>query len=164
MTTLKLSHLDAKGEARMVDVSTKLITEREAAASCQVRMKPETFQLLKQGLLKKGDAFMLAKVAGVFAAKRTADLIPLCHSLPVEMIQLNFSELQNKEGYYIESRVMAHAKTGVEMEALTAVTIAALTIYDMAKSHDPGIRITDVHLVWKKGGKSGTSGWDNHSQ
>ena len=149
-----LSHFNENGQASMVNVEGKEITERCAIASCEIQMKPETFQLLLGGHLKKGDAFTIAKIAGIFAAKRTSELIPLCHPLPLEHIEIRFFEQPNNRGVFIESRVRTVAKTGVEMEALTGAMVAALTIYDMAKSHDPTMIITNLHLVKKTGGKS----------
>ena len=149
-----LSHLDEKGEAAMVDVGGKQVTERCAVAACEIQMSPETFRLLQNGLIKKGDAFTVAKTAGILAAKRTSELIPLCHPLPLEHIEIRFFEQPNNRGVFIESLVRTAAKTGVEMEALTGAMVAALTIYDMAKSHDPAMVITNLHLIKKTGGKS----------
>ena len=149
-----LSHFNENGEASMVDVRGKEITERCAIASCEIQMKPETFQLLQGGRLKKGDAFTVAKIAGILAAKRTAELIPLCHPLPLEHIEIHFLNRPHGDGVVIESEVRTTAKTGVEMEALTSTMVTALTIYDMAKSYDPAMVITNLHLVKKTGGKS----------
>lgn len=149
-----LSHLNEKGEANMVDVGGKQPTERSAIAVCEIQMKPETFQLLHLGHLKKGDAFTVAKIAGIQAAKKTAELIPLCHPLPLEHIEIHFFDQPNNQGIFVESEVRTTAKTGVEMEALTAAMVAALTIYDMAKSSDPAMVITNLHLIQKAGGKS----------
>ena len=148
-----LSHLNEKGEAKMVDVGGKQPTERSAIAACEIQIKTETLQLLHSGRLKKGDAFTVAKIAGIQAAKKTAELIPLCHLLPLEHIEILFFDLPYGDGVLIESRVDTTAKTGVEMEALTAAMIAALTIYDMAKSYDPAMVITHLHLIRKSGGK-----------
>lgn len=148
-----MNHFNEKGEAAMVDVGPKMATERCAVASCEIQMKPETFQLLHSGHLKKGDAFTVAKMAGILAAKKTAELIPLCHPLPLEHIEILFFDRPQGDGVVIQSRVGTTAKTGVEMEALTAAATAALTIYDMAKSHDPAMVMTHLHLVQKSGGK-----------
>ena len=150
----KLSHFNHRGEASMVDVGRKAVTERRALAACEVRMKPETFKLLKGGNLKKGDAFTVAKTAGILAAKRTPELIPLCHPLPLDAVDIRFFDLPGEDGILIESEVRTSAKTGVEMEALTAAAVAALTVYDMAKSYDPRITVTGLHLIKKTGGKS----------
>ena len=149
-----LSHINENGEASMVHVGAKEITERCAIASCEIQMKPETFQLLQGGRLKKGDAFTVAKIAGIFAAKKTAELIPLCHPLPLEHIEIHFLNRPSGDGVVIESEVRTTAKTGVEMEALTSAMVTALTIYDMAKSYDPAMVITNLHLIKKTGGKN----------
>ena len=148
------SHFNQNGEASMVDVSEKLITERTALASCWIRMKRETFQLLKSGAVKKGDAFTIAKIAGIQAAKRTAELIPLCHPLALDSIKISIFDRKEEDGFMIEAQVKSGSKTGVEMEALTAASFAALGLYDMAKSHDLSMAIEDLHLIYKKGGKS----------
>lgn len=152
----ELLHLDAMGKVRMVDVGKKQATERRAIAGCEIQMRPETFELLRKGSLQKGDAFAAAKIAGILAAKKTPELIPLCHPLPLEKIEIRFFDRPNKDGVFIETEVRACAKTGVEMEALTAAMVAALTIYDMAKSHDPAMVVTNLHLIQKSGGKSDT--------
>lgn len=149
-----LSHLNEKGEASMVDVSEKKPTQRRAVAGCEIQMKQETLSLLRSGKLKKGDAFTVAKTAGILAAKRTFELIPLCHPLALDHIEIRFFDQPNDQGIFVESEVETTAKTGVEMEALSAATIAALTIYDMAKSSDPAMVITNLHLIQKAGGKS----------
>lgn len=149
-----LSHLNADGEARMVDVGEKMPTARCAIASCEILMKPETLLLLRSGSIKKGDAFTVAKTAAFLAAKKTSDLIPLCHPLPLDLIDIRFLDREEGDGILIESEVRTTAKTGVEMEALTAASLAALTIYDMAKAVDPGMTITNLKLVKKTGGKS----------
>lgn len=148
------SHLDAAGEARMVDVSLKAPSQRTAAAECAVLMNSETLHLLRSGTLKKGDAFTTAKIAAIQAAKRTFEIIPLCHPLALEHIDIVFQNLPEQKGVRIESRVKTTSKTGVEIEALHAVLIAALTLYDMAKSYDPAMSITHARLVQKTGGKS----------
>jgi cyclic pyranopterin phosphate synthase len=139
----------------MVDVSEKADTEREAIARGRVRMQPETFRLLEQGKLPKGDVLAAAQVAGIMAAKRTPQLIPLCHPLLLSDVQVKF-HLEESGAVEITATVRCTGKTGVEMEALTAVAISALTIYDMCKGVDPGMRIEDIRLVRKSGGKSGT--------
>ena len=154
MKDYPLSHLDCSGEAKMVDVSEKAKTQRSAVAGCKILMKPETLQLLRSGSLKKGDALTVAKIAGIQAAKKTSELIPMCHPLAIEHIEIQFLDLVQGNGLQIEAVVKLTGKTGVEMEALTAASVAALTIYDMAKSYDPGMTINNVRLIEKKGGKS----------
>ena len=139
----------------MVDVGPKVATQRLAVVRCEVWMKPETLELLHSEALKKGDAFTVAKTAGVLAAKKTPELIPLCHSLALDHIDIRFTDKKEGDGIVIEVQVKSFSKTGVEMEAFTAASIAALTIYDMAKAVDPAMVITNIHLVRKKGGKSG---------
>ena len=152
----KLSHVDAQGRARMVDVGEKAVTVREAIAAGEVRMKPETLRLLVAGQVPKGDVLAVAKVAGIMAAKKTPDLIPLCHPLPISTVEVNFYPKEAEGVIGIESRVKVEAKTGVEMEALTAVSLAALTIYDMCKAVDKDMVISNIRLLKKTGGKSGT--------
>ena len=147
-------HLNARGEATMVNVGAKQATERCAVAGCEVLMKRETLELLRSGTLKKGDAFTVAKTAGILAAKRTPELIPLCHPLPLEYIEIRFFDRPNGNGIFIEAETRTTAKTGVEMEALMAASLAALTLYDMAKGYDPGMVISNLHLIKKTGGKS----------
>jgi cyclic pyranopterin phosphate synthase len=148
-----LTHFDAKGDARMVDVSEKDVTARTAVARGAVEMAAETLALIAEGRAKKGDVLAVARLAGIMAAKRTADLIPLCHPLPLSSVAV---ELSPGEGRVeIEARVSVAGRTGVEMEALTAVSVAALTVYDMVKAVDKGMRITGVRLVLKEGGRSG---------
>ena len=154
MKSKTLSHLDADGEARMVDVGSKIPTSRCAIAACEILMKPETLLLLRSGEIKKGDAFTVAKTAAFLAAKKTSELIPLCHPLVLDHIDIRFLESPEGHGIMIESEIRTVGKTGVEMEALTAASIAALTIYDMAKAVDPGMKITNLRLVEKTGGKS----------
>ena len=149
-----LSHLDADGDARMVDVGAKVPTARCAIAACEVLMKPETLLLLRSGKMKKGDAFTVAKTAAFLGAKKTSELIPLCHPLALDFIDVRFLDNAEGDGILVESEVRTTAKTGVEMEALTAVSLAALTLYDMAKAVDPGMRISNLRLVKKTGGKS----------
>ena len=150
----RLSHLDARGRARMVDVSAKPVTEREAVARAVVRMRPHTLRLLRSGKIAKGEVLAVARVAGVMAAKRTADWIPLCHPLPVEVAACDF-RVVGPGVLEIEARVKVTGKTGVEMEALAAVSAAALTVYDMCKAVDRGMVIGDIRLMEKRGGRSG---------
>ena len=154
MKSQALSHLNADGEARMVDVGKKMPTSRCAIAACEILMKPETLLLLRSGEIKKGDAFTVAKTAAFLAAKKTSELIPLCHPLALDYIDVRFLNNADGNGLLIETEVRITAKTGVEMEALTAASIAALTIYDMAKAVDPGMKITNLRLIKKTGGKS----------
>ena len=149
-----LSHLDATGAARMVDVSEKVDTTREAVAEGFVVMLPATLALIQQGGLPKGDVIAVARIAGIMAAKRTSDLIPMCHPLPVTGVTVDL-EAAGDDRLRIQARVKTTGKTGVEMEALTSVTVAALTVYDMCKAVDRGIRIEGVRLLEKRGGKSG---------
>jgi cyclic pyranopterin phosphate synthase len=152
-----MTHVDEQGHARMVDVGGKPDTHRVAVARGQVRMKPETLTLIRQNALAKGDALATARIAGIVAAKKTAELIPLCHPLMLTHIGVEF-ELQETETdgvVEITATVQTTGKTGVEMEALTAVSVAALTIYDMGKAVDRAMRLTDIRLVEKHGGKSG---------
>ena len=149
-----LSHLDASGAARMVDVSDKADTAREAIAEGYVVMLPATLALIQQGGLPKGDVIAVARIAGIMAAKRTSDLIPMCHPLPVTGVTVDL-EPQGADRLRIQARVKTTGKTGVEMEALTSVTVAALTVYDMCKAVDKAIRIEGVRLLEKRGGKSG---------
>ena len=150
-----LTHLDEQGRASMVDVGAKPETEREAVARGFVAMKPETLQLIRDGQLKKGDVLGTARLAGIMGAKHTPQLIPLCHPIPLDQIVVELEPDDNGPGVRITATAKTSAKTGVEMEALTAVSIAALTLYDMCKSVDRGMRIQDVRLVKKRGGKSG---------
>jgi cyclic pyranopterin phosphate synthase len=150
-----LSHVDRQGRARMVDVGDKPVTERVAAAAATIRMKPATLKLIRTGSIAKGEVLAVARVAGIMAAKRTPDLIPLCHPLPVEVAAIDFKPRSGGR-LDVEARVRVSAKTGVEMEALTAVTVAALTVYDMCKAVDRGMTITDIRLLEKSGGRSGT--------
>ena len=148
-----LSHLDAKGEARMVDVGDKAVTAREATARGEITMSATALRLIRQGALAKGDPLQAARLAGIMAAKRTSELIPLCHPLPLTHISVELTSI--RRGYRIEARVRTTSQTGVEMEALTAVAVAALTIYDMAKAVDKEMVIGDICLVEKRGGRSG---------
>lgn len=152
----KLTHLDAAGRAAMVDVGQKEITDRKAVAFGSVQMKAETLQLIVEGNMKKGDVLTIAELAGVMAAKQTSSLIPLCHPLLLNKIDVKCRVNQVDSRIDIEAAVNVQGKTGVEMEALTAVSVAALTIYDMAKAVDRGMQISNIHLVYKDGGRSGT--------
>jgi cyclic pyranopterin phosphate synthase len=150
----KLTHIDRKGAARMVDVGAKSVTERRAIARGLLRISPATVELVRDGATPKGDVLAAARIAGIMAAKRTSDLIPLTHPLPLTHASVELT--LGTDGIAIEATVATSAKTGVEMEALTAVTIAGLTLYDMLKSVERGAKLTDVRLVEKTGGKSGT--------
>lgn len=150
-----LSHVDEDGQAHMVDVGHKPVTERVAVAKGEVKMREETLRLIRQGEMGKGDVLTVAQIAGIQGAKRTAQLIPLCHPLPLSHISLEFELDEELPGVRITAEVHTHAQTGVEMEALTAVSTAALTIYDMAKSAEKTMAITNVRLVKKTGGLSG---------
>jgi cyclic pyranopterin phosphate synthase len=156
LTHSDLTHFDGRGRARMVDVGTKPETERLARARAVVAMKPETLELIKAGTLAKGDVLAVAQVAGIMAAKRTAELVPMCHLLLLDEVGLDFRLDEERSTVEIEARVRNHGRTGVEMEALTAVSVAALTIYDMCKAVDRGMVIGEIRLVEKSGGKSGT--------
>ncbi|MDX1763623.1 MAG: cyclic pyranopterin monophosphate synthase MoaC [bacterium] len=157
----KLTHLNNKGEARMVDVSDKKITQRLAMARGTITMKPATFKLIAEGKVPKGDVFGVARVAGIMAAKETAHLIPMCHPLNLTSVKIDFHPDAQGSLIKIEARVQVTGQTGVEMEALTAVSAAALTIYDMAKAVDRGMVISDICLVKKSGGKSGVYSRDD---
>ncbi len=150
----KLSHLNAQGEAQMVDVSSKAITTREAVATGAVKMSLVTLTAIINGNAPKGDVISTAKIAGIMAAKQTASLIPMCHPLPLSKIAVEITPDENLPGYQITATVKTKAETGVEMEALTAVSVAALTLYDMAKALEKSMIITDIKLVKKTGGKS----------
>lgn len=151
----QLTHLDADGNAHMVDVGDKEVTAREAVVRGQIRMSTETLHLIREGNVKKGDVLTVAQIAGIQAAKRTHELIPMCHPLLLNHISLQFTLNDELPGVEIEGRVKVSGKTGVEMEALTAVSVAALTIYDMAKAVDRGMVIENIRLVEKRGGESG---------
>ena len=151
----KLTHLSETGEARMVDVSEKAETEREARAEGRVIMAKETLDLILRGDAKKGDVIAAARIAGIMAAKRTADLIPLCHPLMLAKIQLDITPDSKLPGLHVACTAKVKAQTGVEMEAMTAVAVACLTIYDMAKAVDRGMRIEDIRLLSKSGGRTG---------
>jgi cyclic pyranopterin phosphate synthase len=153
--TPKLTHLDDSGRAHMVDVGNKPRTERLAIASGEVVMKPETLDLIRGGTIKKGDVLTVAQIAGIAAAKRTSELIPLCHPLSITYIDVALSLDDTLPGVVITASVKATGKTGVEMETLTAVSVAALTVYDMAKAADKSMKIQNIRLVEKHGGRSG---------
>ncbi len=150
-----LTHVDEQGRVRMVDVGHKPATERVAVARGEVHMRAETFELLRQGALKKGDVLTVAQIAGIQAAKRTWELIPLCHPLPLSHVEVTLTLRPEWPGVEITATVRTTAATGVEMEALTAVSVAALTIYDMTKAVEKTVRITNIRLVEKRGGRSG---------
>ena len=152
---MTLSHLDSEGRAHMVDVGHKPDTERMAVAAGEVRMRAQTLALIRAGNLKKGDVLTAAQLAGVMAAKRTAELIPLCHPLPLTHIEVHCELKDDLPGVVITATVRTTGKTGVEMEALTAVSVAALTVYDMAKAAEKTMQITNVRLLEKHGGMSG---------
>ncbi len=151
---VELSHFDESGASRMVDVSSKAITRRSATASGLVRMAPATLAMILERRVSKGDVFAVARLAGIMAAKRTGDLIPLCHPLGIDGVTVDFEPVGDST-VKVEASVTIHGRTGVEMEALTAVSIAALTIYDMCKAVDRGIEIDSIHLNSKSGGRSG---------
>ena len=153
-----LTHLDAEGRARMVDVSAKPATAREATAAARVAMRPDTLRLILAGTMPKGDVFAAARIAGIMAAKRTAELIPLCHPLPIAAGAVTLAPERDGEGVAIEATVRTTGPTGVEMEALTAASVAALTLYDMCKAVDRHMRIEALRVVRKAGGRSGE--WD----
>jgi cyclic pyranopterin phosphate synthase len=154
-TVEKFTHLDESGRAKMVDVSDKEDTERVAIAKGEVTMQPQTFELIRAGMIKKGDVLSVAQVAGIMAAKRTSELIPMCHPLPLMDIKVDLTLDNELPGVQITSYVKTIAKTGVEMEALTAVAVAGLTVYDMAKAAEKTMRIQNIRLVKKTGGQSG---------
>ncbi|WP_114391532.1 cyclic pyranopterin monophosphate synthase MoaC [Oleisolibacter albus] len=151
-----LTHFDAQGNATMVDVSPKAETERVATARGRVTMQPDTLALIRDGRMAKGDVLSVARLAGIMAAKKTWDLIPLCHPLLLSKVAVDFTLVPEANAVDIEATVKLKGRTGVEMEALTAVSVAALTIYDMCKAVDKGMGIGGIHLAYKAGGKSGT--------
>ena len=151
----QLTHLGAQGEARMVDVSAKAVTEREAIAAGCVVMQPATLEIVRKGDAKKGDVLGTARIAGIMAAKKTSDLIPLCHPLALSKVTLDITPDKKLPGCRVRASVKVTGPTGVEMEALTAVSVACLTIYDMIKAVERGVCIEGIHLVEKIGGKSG---------
>lgn len=148
-----LTHLDADGAAHMVDVGDKAVTRREATATGRIAMSAEAVAAIRAGALKKGDVIAVARVAGIMAAKRTSDLVPLCHPLPITRVSLDLEVTDN--GVTATATVRTDGKTGVEMEALTAVSVALLTVYDMAKAIDKAMTLHDIHVVAKSGGRSG---------
>jgi cyclic pyranopterin monophosphate synthase len=150
-----LTHVGADGEARMVDVSAKAETARMARAAGAIRMRAETLAAIRDNAIAKGDVLAVAKVAGVMAAKRTAELIPMCHSLPLTDVQVTLSLDDSLPGVRVEATARTVGRTGVEMEALTAVSVSLVTVYDMAKSHDKAMVINDIRLLEKSGGRSG---------
>jgi cyclic pyranopterin phosphate synthase len=151
----KLTHIDKQGRPRMVDVSSKPATERRAVAKGLVRMKAETLEQIKQGQTKKGEVLTTAQLAGIMAAKKTPELIPLCHPIPIDEVTVDFKLDEKNSTIEISSTARSTGKTGVEMEAMTATAVAALTIYDMCKGVDRGMKIENIRLVEKSGGKSG---------
>jgi cyclic pyranopterin phosphate synthase len=150
----RLSHVDARGRVKMVDVGDKPVTNREAVARGTITMSSDAVRLIRRGAVAKGDPLQAARLAGILAAKQTSALIPLCHPLPLSSIQVDLTP--RARGYEIEARVRTTSQTGVEMEALTAVAVAALTIYDMVKAVDKAMVIGDIRLMYKSGGRSGT--------
>lgn len=150
-----LTHFDAKGDAHMVDVSDKAVTSRVAIAEGRIKMSPEAFDLISEGRAKKGDVIGVARLAGIMGAKKTPDLIPLCHPLPITKVAVELSLAPELPGVRIEAIVKTTGQTGVEMEALTAVSTAALTVYDMVKAVDKTMEISGIRVVLKDGGKSG---------
>ena len=152
----RLSHLNDKGEARMVDVSEKTVTTRTAIAEGFVSMSPATLDMILDGTAPKGDVLATARIAGITGAKKTADLIPLCHPLPLTQVTIDFTPSREPCGLRVEATAKVDGKTGVEMEALTAISVACLTLYDMCKAVDRAMQITDIRVTRKAGGKSGT--------
>jgi cyclic pyranopterin phosphate synthase len=153
---LKLTHFDKKGRAKMVDVSKKKESLREAAVKGSIFMNPTTFKRIMSGEIQKGDVFAVAKVAGIMAAKRTSEMIPMCHPLNLSHVEINFFPIEEENRIDIEANVKIKAQTGVEMEGFVAVAAAGLTIYDMCKAIDRGMVLSNIHLIKKTGGKSGT--------
>jgi len=152
---IHLTHLDDQGNAKMVDVGDKDITSRVAVARGHVSIQPETLRLVKEGLMKKGDVLTIAQIAGIMGAKKTSELIPLCHPMPLDKVVVDLELNDSESRIEISATAKTTSRTGVEMEALTAVTVAALTLYDMCKAVDRGMRIEAVRLVQKSGGRSG---------
>jgi len=155
MTARRLSHLNEAGEARMVDVSDKAVTARTAVAEGLVTMAPETLDLILSGKAPKGDVLATARIAAIMGAKRTHELIPLCHPLPLTQVTVDFTPSRDPTGIRVEATAKVEGKTGVEMEALTAVTVACLTLYDMCKAVDRGMTFSGIRLIEKTGGRSG---------
>lgn len=152
---MELIHLDETGAARMVDVGAKQITQRTASAQAIITMKPETLQMIADDAAPKGDVFACARIAGIMAAKKTSEFIPMCHPIPIDSVEIKVEPISNTQVRLVSTLRCTH-KTGIEMEALTAASVAALTIYDMCKAVDHGMRIDSVLLLHKDGGKSGT--------
>lgn len=152
---MSLTHFDTKGDAHMVDVSDKAVTDRVAVAAGHINMAPETFDIISEGRVKKGDVLSVARLAGIMGAKKTPDLIPLCHPLPVTKVAVDLTLDPELPGVQIEATVKTTGQTGVEMEALTAVSVAALTVYDMVKAVDKSMQIGGIRILLKDGGKSG---------
>lgn len=152
---MSLTHFDSKGDAHMVDVSDKAVTDRVAVAAGHINMAPETFDIISEGRAKKGDVLSVARLAGIMGAKKTPDLIPLCHPLPVTKVAVDLTLDPELPGVQIEATVKTTGQTGVEMEALTAVSVAALTVYDMIKAVDKSMEIGGIRVLLKDGGKSG---------
>ena len=150
-----LTHFDGKGDAHMVDVSGKAVTDRVATAACNIKMLPETYDIISEGRAKKGDVLAVARLAGIMGAKKTPDLIPLCHPLAISKVTVELSLDPDLPGVRIEATVKTTGQTGVEMEALTAASTAALTVYDMCKAVDRGMEIGGLRVILKDGGKSG---------
>lgn len=150
-----LTHFDKSGAAHMVDVSDKAVTDRIATATGCIKMAPETFDIVQKGSAKKGDVLGVARLAGIMAAKKTSDMIPLCHPLPITKVTLDLEPDATRSSVVITATVKTSGQTGVEMEALTAVSVAALTVYDMLKAVDRAMEISDIKVVLKDGGKSG---------
>jgi cyclic pyranopterin phosphate synthase len=155
MSDSKLSHIDNSGHVRMIDVGSKPATERVAVAKGEVLMNKGTAELIRAGQIKKGDVLSVAQIAGIMASKRTSELIPLCHPLPLTNVAVDLSLSDSLPGVVITATVRTTSKTGVEMEALTAVCVAALTVYDMAKAAEKTMRIQNIRLIEKRGGQSG---------
>ncbi len=151
----ELTHFDSRGDAHMVDVSAKPATARTAVAEGYIRMSPQTLEIITKGKAGKGDVLGVARLAGIMGAKKTADLIPLCHPLPLAKVALALEPDPERPGIRVEATVRTTGQTGVEMEALTAVSIACLTVYDMVKAAEKGMIIEDIRLILKEGGKSG---------
>ncbi len=152
---MALTHFDAQGDAHMVDVSDKAVTSRVAQAESYIKMAPETFEIITEGRAKKGDVLGVARLAGIMAAKRTADLIPLCHPLPITKVSIELTPDASLPGIRIVATVKTTGQTGVEMEALTAASVTALTVYDMSKAVDKAMEIGGTRVILKDGGKSG---------
>ncbi len=155
----QLTHFDDQGASRMVDVSGKAVTDRVAVAHAKITMKPETFRLIMDRKIQKGDVLEVSRVAGIMAAKQTSSLIPMCHPLAISSVKIDYTN-NGVDTIEVFADVRVTAKTGVEMEAITAAAICAITVYDMCKAADKGMVISDVHLVKKSGGKSGTFVFD----